>query len=66
MIVGKRRVIDPNTVVRIHWSICRLEDRQRHECAEGDSLALRPIAARYDRIDQGIENESHGGWRRGW
>lgn len=58
--------IDEDTARRIHSTIDRLEDRQRHECAEGDWPAIRDIAFRYDRIGQWINAEAHGGWQRGW
>lgn len=52
--------IDGYTAGRIHDQIDRLEDKQRHECREGDWGAVRGIAARYDRIDQWIDREAHG------
>ena len=58
--------LDPYTASRIHQSIDRLEDQQRHECAEGDWRSIARIGARYDRIGQWIETVSHGyqGWDR--
>lgn len=58
--------IDPDEADRIHGAIDSLEDRQRHECAEGDRRSIYEIAARYDRIGQWIDNEAHGRWRGGW
>ncbi len=58
--------IDDDDADRIHEVIDRLEDRQRHECAEGDRRAIYDIAGRYDRIGQWIDREAHGPWRRGW
>jgi hypothetical protein len=54
--------IDGDTARRIHATIDRLEDRQRHECAEGDDRAIAAISDRYDRIEQWIGAEAHGGW----
>jgi hypothetical protein len=58
--------LDPYTASRIHQSIDRLEDQQRHECAEGDWRSIARIGARYDRIGQWIESAAHGyqGWAR--
>ena len=47
---------------RIHNQIDRLEDRQRHECAEGDWRSIQSIAARYDQLDRWIESQAHGRW----
>ncbi len=58
--------IDPGAADRIHDAIDRLEDRSRNECGEGDRRAIWTIAQRYDRIQSWIQNEAHGGWRRGW
>jgi hypothetical protein len=52
--------IDPYAAARIHQQIDRLEDQQRHECAEGDWRSISRIANRYDRIDQWIETSAHG------
>lgn len=57
--------IDPRTARRIHRAIDRLEDRQRHECAEGDWRSVRDIAIRYDQIGQWIDGEAHG-YRERW
>ena len=54
--------IDRDTARRIHATIDRLEDRQRHECDEGDMRAIAGISDRYDRIEQWIGSEAHGGW----
>ena len=54
--------IDGDAARRIHATIDRLEDRQRHECAEGDDRAIAAISDRYDRIEQWIGAEAHGGW----
>ena len=54
--------IDPGEADRIHGAIDNLEDRQRHECAEGDRRAIYGIASRYDRIGQWIDSEAHGRW----
>lgn len=51
---------------QIHGAIDRLEDRERHECAEGDRRAIYEIARRYDRIGEWIDAEAHGFRRRGW
>lgn len=51
---------------RIHGAIDRVEDKQRHECAEGDRRAIYDIARRYDRIGAWIEGEAHGAPRPGW
>lgn len=51
---------------RIHGVIDRLEDKQRHECEEGDRRAIGEIAYRYDRIAQWIDSEAHGDRRQGW
>lgn len=58
--------IDPGDARRIHSEIDRLEDKQRHECDEGDWRAVRGLAYRYDRIGQWIDAEAHGYDRRGW
>ena len=58
--------IDERDARRIHAEIDRLEDKQRHECAEGDWRAVRAIAARYDRVGDWIGRWAHGGDRRGW
>jgi hypothetical protein len=58
--------IDEDTARRIHWAIDRLEDRQRHECDEGDFRTIKDISYRYNRIGQWIDREAHGGWRTGW
>jgi opacity protein-like surface antigen len=52
--------IDPYAAARIHQSIDRLEDQQRHECAEGDWRSIARIGSRYDRISQWIETAAHG------
>lgn len=52
--------IDPYTAHRIHQAIDRLEDRQRHECAEGDWRSIARIGSRYDRIGQWIDTSAHG------
>ena len=57
--------IDPRTARRIHGAIDRLEDRQRHECAEGDWRSVRDISVRYDQIGQWIDGEAHG-YRGRW
>jgi len=54
--------IDGDTARRIHANIDRLEDKQRHECDEGDDRAIAGISDRYDRIEQWIGSEAHGGW----
>lgn len=58
--------LDPYAAGRIHQEIDRLEDQQRHECAEGDWRSIARIGSRYDRIDQWIETAAHGyrGWER--
>ncbi len=52
--------IDPYTAGRIHQAIDRLEDQQRHECAEGDWRSMARISSRYDRIGQWIDSTAHG------
>lgn len=52
--------IDEYSAARIHESIDRLEDQQRHECSEGDWRSIARIGRRYDRIGQWIESEAHG------
>lgn len=52
--------IDPYAADRIHQAIDRLEDQQRHECAEGDWRSIARIGSRYDRIEQWIETAAHG------
>jgi len=52
--------IDPYAAARIHQAIDRLEDQQRHECAEGDWRSIAAIGSRYDRIGQWIETSAHG------
>lgn len=54
--------IDDDDADRIHAAIDRLEDRQRHECREGDRRAIGDIAYRYDRIARWIDGEAHRGW----
>jgi len=54
--------IDGDTARRIHAMIDRLQDKQRHECAEGDDRAIAAISDRYDRIERWIGAEAHGGW----
>ncbi|WP_296616046.1 histidine kinase [Sphingomonas sp.] len=54
--------IDGDDADRIHAAIDRLEDRQRHECREGDRRAIGDIAYRYDRIARWIDGEAHRGW----
>lgn len=56
--------LDPYAAARVHQAIDRLEDQQRHECAEGDWRSIARIGARYDRINQWIESAAHG--YRGW
>jgi hypothetical protein len=56
--------MDPYTAARIHQAIDRLENQQRHECAEGDWRSIGRIGSRYDRIEQWIETAAHG--YRGW
>jgi hypothetical protein len=58
--------IDPGQADRIHDSIDRLEDRARHECAEGDYRAIRGIGYRYSQIGRWIDMEAHGRERWGW
>jgi len=58
--------IDWRDGARIQRSIDRLEDKQRHECREGDMRAIQNISYQYDRIGQWIDQEAHGRWRRGW
>lgn len=58
--------IDPGEARRIQAEIDRVEDKQRHECDEGDWRAVRGLAYRYDRIGQWIDAEAHGYYRRGW
>ncbi|HEV2594313.1 MAG TPA: histidine kinase [Sphingomicrobium sp.] len=52
--------MDPYAAARIHQAIDRLEDQQRHECAEGDWRSIARIGSRYDRIGQWIETAAHG------
>lgn len=52
--------IDPYAAGRIHQAIDRLEDQQRHECAEGDWRSIARVGSRYDRIGQWIETAAHG------
>lgn len=52
--------IDPYAASRIHQAIDRLEDQQRHECAEGDWRSIARIGSRYDRIGQWIDTAAHG------
>lgn len=52
--------IDPYAAARIHQAIDRLEDQQRHECAEGDWRSIARIGSRYDRIGQWIDTAAHG------
>lgn len=52
--------IDPYAASRIHQAIDRLEDQQRHECAEGDWRSIARIGGRYDRIGQWIDTSAHG------
>lgn len=54
------REIDPYVAARIHQAIDRLEDQQRHECAERDWRSIAAIGSRYDRIGQWIEMSAHG------
>lgn len=54
--------IDDDDADRIHGAIDRLEDRQRHECREGDRRAIGDIADRYDRIARWIDSEAHRSW----
>lgn len=54
--------LDPYTAGRIHQAIDRLEDQQRHECAEGDWRSIARIGNRYDRIGEWIETSAHGYW----
>jgi hypothetical protein len=58
--------IDPYAADRIHQAIDRLEDQQRHECAEGDWRSIARIGSRYDRLGQWIETAAHGyqSWER--
>uniref|UniRef100_UPI003A85D788 hypothetical protein n=1 Tax=Sphingomonas sp. GlSt437 TaxID=3389970 RepID=UPI003A85D788 len=56
--------IDDDDAARIHNAIDRLEDRQRHECSEGDRRSIYEIAQRYDGIGQWIDREAHGDERR--
>lgn len=56
--------IDGDDAARIHNAIDRLEDRQRHECAEGDRRSIYNIAQRYNGIGQWIDREAHGAYRR--
>lgn len=58
--------VDPYAAARIHQAIDRLEDQQRHECAEGDWRSIARIGSRYDRIGQWIDTAAHGyqGWDR--
>ncbi|WP_353227446.1 histidine kinase [Novosphingobium sp.] len=59
--------IDYGTARDIHRSIDRLEDKQRHECDEGDWRAINRIAGRYDDIDGWISTAAGGRrWRGGW
>ena len=52
--------IDPYQAGRIHQAIDRLEDQQRHECAEGDWRSIARIGSRYDQIGQWIDTAAHG------
>lgn len=52
--------IDPYVAGRIHQAIDRVEDQQRHECAEGDWRSIARIGGRYDRIGQWLETAAHG------
>lgn len=54
--------IDDDDADRIHSAIDRLEDRQRHECTEGDLRAIGDLAIRYDRIARWIDREAHRSW----
>jgi hypothetical protein len=56
----REREIDPYEAGRIHQAIDRLEDQQRHECAEGDWRSIARIGSRYARIDQWIDTAAHG------
>ncbi|HEY7805826.1 MAG TPA: histidine kinase [Croceibacterium sp.] len=58
--------IDGRDGARIQRSIDRLENKQRHECCEGDWGAIRNISYQYDQLDQWIDQEAHGRWHRGW
>ena len=52
--------MNPYVAARIHQAIDRLEDQQRHECAEGDWRSIARIGSRFDRIGQWIETAAHG------
>lgn len=61
--------IDRRTAADLHWRIDRLQDRERHECREGDFREARDIARQYANLQSVIERESGSGWRyrsRGW
>lgn len=58
--------IDGRDADRIQRRIDKLEDKQRHECREGDWRAIQKIAGQYDQIGQWIDQEAHGRWRDRW
>ncbi|MEO0030321.1 MAG: hypothetical protein RIS94_79 [Pseudomonadota bacterium] len=67
--------LDPRTAERIHARIDRIQDRERHECREGDYRETRDVAEQYRQIGYWIDRETNDGWRsrgnwgwgrRGW
>lgn len=58
--------IDDDDLDRIHGAIDRLEDKQDHECREGDWRGVRNISYQYDQIGAWIDREAHGRWRGDW
>jgi len=58
--------IDDEDLDRIHNAIDRLEDKQDHECREGDWRNVRNISYQYDQIGAWIDREAHGRWRGDW
>jgi hypothetical protein len=65
--------IDRGSARRIQREIDRLQNKERHECREGDFREVRDISNGYIRLRAWIDRESGDGyrsrpaeWRRGW
>lgn len=59
---AREGAIDGDEANRLHAAIDRLEDKGRHECAEGDRGGIWHVARRYDRIGQTIGEMAQRRW----
>lgn len=54
--------LDADTANWLHRQIDGLEDKARHECAEGDQHGIWKVAGKYDRVAETIAQRTRQRW----